>query len=279
MIGKDLCLKFGLSVIYDHADFIIQNDDKVGLVGVNGCGKTTLFKVIMHDQELDEGKIEYSGLIGYLPQVIEIEDENETVLDYLLKARPIEKIRDEISHLYSKILKTDSDKEKNKYLKQIGTLENKLDYYDQYNSENILMEIIENMHISEDMLDLKISNLSGGQKSKIAFAALLYSKANILLLDEPTNHLDNNTRDYIIDYLKNYKGTVLIISHDIDFLNAVVTSIMHIDKATHKIRVYKGNYDNFIKVLTALNEARDNQIAREEHEIERLREFVLQYSN
>ena len=279
MIGKNMCLKFGLSIIYDHADFLIQNDAKVGVVGVNGCGKTTLFKVIMHSQELDEGKIEYSGLIGYLPQVIEIEDENETVLDYLLKARPIEKLRNDISSLYSKILETDSEKEKNKLLKQIGFMENKLDYYDQYNSENILMEIIENMHISEEILDLKISNLSGGQKSKIAFAALLYSKANILLLDEPTNHLDSNTREYIINYLKNYKGTVLIISHDIEFLNAVVSSIMHIDAATHKIRVYKGNYDNFVKVLTALNEARDNQIAREEHEIERLREFVLQYSN
>ena len=279
MIGKNLCLKFGLSTIYDHADFLIQNDDKVGVVGVNGCGKTTLFKVIMNTQELDEGKIEFSGLIGYLPQVIQIENEDETVLDYLLKARPIEKIKNEITALYTKILQTASEKEKNKILKQIGILESKLDYYDQYNSENILMEIIENMHISDDMLDLKISNLSGGQKSKIAFAALLYSKANVLLLDEPTNHLDSNTREYIIDYLKNYKGTVLIISHDIEFLNAVVSSIMHIDAATHKIRVYKGNYDNFIKTLTALNEARDNLIAKEEREIERLREFVLQYSN
>ena len=279
MIGKNMCLKFGLSVIYDHADFLIKTDDKVGIVGVNGCGKTTLFKVIMNVEELDEGKIEYTGLIGYLPQVIEIDDENETVFDYLLKARPIEKIKNDISFLYSKILETDSEKEKNRLLKQIGSLENKLDYYDQYNCENILMEIIENMHISSDLLDLKISSLSGGQKSKIAFAALLYSKANILLLDEPTNHLDNNTREYIINYLRNYKGTVLIISHDIDFLNAVVTSIMHIDKATHKIKVYKGNYDNFIKVLTALNEARDNLIAKEENEIEKIREFVLQYSN
>ena len=279
MIGKDLCLKFGLTTIYDHADFLIQNDEKVGIVGVNGCGKTTLFKVIMHEQELDAGKIEYSGLIGYLPQTIELEDNDEIVLDYLLKARPIEKIKKTISELYSKILEIDSEKEKNRILKQIGNLESKLDYYDQYNSENILMEIIENMHISEDMLDLKISNLSGGQKSKIAFAALLYSKANILLLDEPTNHLDNNTRDYIIDYLKNYQGTVLIISHDVDFLNAVVSSIMHIDKATHKINMYDGNYANFLKILSSLNAARDNQIAKEEHEIERLREFVLLYSN
>lgn len=279
MIGKDLCLKFGLSVIYDHADFLIQSDDKVGVVGVNGCGKTTLFKVILNRQELDEGKIEYSGLVGYLPQVIEIENEDETVLDYLLKARPIAQIKNDIADLYNEILEVNSEKEKNKILKQIGTLESKLDYYDQYNSENILMEIIENMHISDEMLDLKLVNLSGGQKSKIAFAALLYSKANILLLDEPTNHLDNNTRDYIIDYLKNYKGTVLIISHDIDFLNAVVTSIMHIDAATHKIRLYKGNYDNFLKVSKALNEARDNLINKEENEIKKLREFVLQYSN
>ena len=108
MIGKNLCLKFGLSTIYDHADFLIQNDDKVGVVGVNGCGKTTLFKVIMNMQELDEGKIEFSGLIGYLPQVIQIENEDETVLDYLLKARPIEKIKNEITALYTKILQTAS---------------------------------------------------------------------------------------------------------------------------------------------------------------------------
>ena len=279
MIGKNICLKFGLSVIYDHAEFLIKSDDKVGIVGVNGCGKTTLFKVIMHEQELDEGEIEYSGIIGYLPQVINIEKQNMTVLEYLLSARPIEKIKDEIASLYSQILDTESDKEKNKILKKIGMLETKLDYYDQYECENILMEIVENMHIDVELLDLKLADLSGGQKSKIAFAALLYSKANILLLDEPTNHLDNITRNYIINYLKNYKGTVLIISHDIDFLNTIVGSIMHIDKSTHKISMYKGDYDNYLKISKALAEARDNLIKKEEKEIEKIRDFVLQYSN
>ena len=278
MIGKNLCLKFGLSVIYDHADFLIQTDSKVGVVGVNGCGKTTLFKVIMNTQELDSGKVEYSGLIGYLPQVIEFE-KDETVLEYLYKCSRIDALKAEIDSLYNKISEVDSDNEKKRILKKIGSLEQKLDYYDQYNYENILMNIIENMQIELDLLDLKLSDLSGGQKSKIAFAALLYSKANILLLDEPTNHLDHTTREYIIDYLKNYKGTVLIISHDIEFLNAIVDHIMHIDKATHKINMYKGNYDNYLKVLNSLNDAREKLIAKEEKEIDRIKEFVLKYSN
>ena len=121
MIGKDICLKFGMSVIYDHADFLIKNGEKVGVVGVNGCGKTTLFKAIMNVQELDEGKIEYSGLIGYLPQVIEFESD-ELVLDYLLKARPIEKIKEEISSLYSLVINTSSSKEKDRILKKIVNL-------------------------------------------------------------------------------------------------------------------------------------------------------------
>ena len=89
MIGKNLSLKFGLNPVYEHAEFLIQNDQKVGIVGVNGCGKTTLFKVILKQIELDEGVIEYNGSVGYLPQVIELDKQDMTVLDYLLSARPI----------------------------------------------------------------------------------------------------------------------------------------------------------------------------------------------
>ena len=279
MIGKNLTLSFGLNIVYDHTDFLIQNDQKVGIVGVNGCGKTTLFKVILKEIELNEGKIECNGIIGYLPQVIELDKQDMIVLDYLLSARPILKIQTEISELYSKINAITDDKTKNKILKKIGHLESKLDYYEQYTAENTLMEIVENMHIDLDLLDLKLKNLSGGQKSKIAFAALLYSKANILLLDEPTNHLDNVTREYVINYLKNYQGMVLIISHDIEFLNAIVTKIMHIDKSIHKIKMYDGNYDKYIKVSEAIKENQETLIKNQEKEIKKLKDFVLQYSN
>lgn len=279
MIGKNLSLKFGLNPVYEHAEFLIQNDQKVGIVGVNGCGKTTLFKVILKQIELDEGVIEYNGSVGYLPQVIELDKQDMTVLDYLLSARPILDIQNKIVELYGEINNITDDKTKNKILKKIGHLESKLDYYEQYTAENTLMEIVENMHIDFDLLDLKLKNLSGGQKSKIAFAALLYSKSNILLLDEPTNHLDNATREYIIDYLKNYRGMVLIISHDIEFLNAIVTKIMHIDKATHKITIYDGNYDKYKKVSEALKVNQETLIKNQEKEIKKLKDFVLLYSN
>lgn len=279
MIGNNLTLSFGLNVIYDHANFLVQDNQKVGIVGVNGCGKTTLFKVILKEIELNEGTITYNGLIGYLPQTIELESQEMNVLDYLLSARPIAKIEQEISLLYEKVILIASEKEKDRILKKIGKLETMLDYYERYTAENTLMEIVENMQIQSELLDLKLKNLSGGQKSKIAFAALLYSKANILLLDEPTNHLDNSTRQYVIDYLKNYQGMVFIISHDIEFLNAIVTKIMHIDKSTHKINVYDGNYDKYIKVSTSLLENQETLLKNQEKEIKKLRDFVLLYSN
>ena len=100
MIGKNLNLKFGLNTIYEDANFIIPNNSKVGIVGLNGCGKTTLFKDLLKEIELDSGSITLDGMIGYLPQTIEINDDI-SVLDYLLNARPISKIKNDISNLYN----------------------------------------------------------------------------------------------------------------------------------------------------------------------------------
>lgn len=275
MIGKNLNLKFGLNTIYEDANFIIPNNSKVGIVGLNGCGKTTLFKVLLKEIELDSGSITLDGMIGYLPQTIEINDDI-SVLDYLLNARPISKIKNEISNLYEEI--SLNDKDSSKKLKKIGKLESLLDYYDQYNAENTLFDIILNMQIDDKLLESKMHNLSGGQKSKVAFAALLYSKANILLLDEPTNHLDVETKNYVTNFLKNYEGTVLIISHDIEFLNEIVDHIMHIDKTTKKIEVYKGNYNDYLKKSEEVLKNTEKLIKNQEREIKKLKDFVLLYS-
>lgn len=280
MYGEHMNLKFHLETIYDDASFRIENKDKVGIVGVNGAGKTTLFKVILKKEELNQGKIVIprNTRIGYLPQEIVLEDKDITVFDYLLGARPIEKLNKKLEQLYIDVAIAEG-KEQDKLLKEISKTQEKLEYYDCYEAESILFTIISNMNIDSELLDMKLKDLSGGQKSKIAFAHLLYSAPEIMLLDEPTNHLDTTTRDYITNYLKNYKGMVLIISHDVSFLNAIVNKIMHIDKVSHKIEMYRGNYSDYLKKSTKQKELKERLIEQQEKEVAKLREFVLQYSN
>ncbi len=279
MKGSNLNLSFGLELIYENANFQLNDFDKVGVVGVNGAGKTTLFKVILKTQELDSGKIDViNKRIGYLPQEIILEDKDITVFDYIMTARPIEKLEKELTKLYNDVAVT-TGKEQDKIMNKISKTQVLLEYYDYYNAENIMLELISNMNIDFDLLDMKLCDLSGGQKSKIAFAHLLYSKPEILLLDEPTNHLDVGTRKFITNYLRNYKGMVLIISHDIEFLNDIVNKTLYVDKAEKSLSVYNGNYRDFMKKRAAEKEAKEKLIEKQEKEIEKLRSTVLLYSN
>jgi ATP-binding cassette subfamily F protein 3 len=280
MQGKDMYLSFNLEQIYGNANFSINDMDKVGITGVNGAGKTTLFNCILGKIKLDSGKIiiQNKKRIGYLPQEIKI-DTDLTVYNYLLEGRPIKKLENEIATLYEKVSSLSDNKEINKILKIIGKKQDELELYDYYKYESILLSIIDEMHIDLDLLDLKVSDLSGGEKSKIAFARLIYSNPEILLLDEPTNHLDLSTRDYIINYLKNYNGMVLIISHDLSFLDAITNKTLYVDKPTKKIVVYEGNYSVFKKKYELQQELKQRNLQHQEEERDKLREIVLHYSN
>ena len=278
MHGENLNLNFNLECIYEDASFNINDFDKVGIVGVNGAGKTTLFKVILGNQELDSGKLMLKNKsIGYLPQEVIINNTNQTVLEYLLEGRPIDELNRNLLNLYEEVA-VSTGKEQNKILKEISKTQELLEFYDCYNAEEILLDIISNMHL-DNLLDQKVNNLSGGQKSKVAFARLLYANKEILLLDEPTNHLDITTHEYVTNYLKNYKGMVLIISHDINFLDNITTKTMLIDKSTHKITMYEGNYTTFTKKYEKQQELLDRLIEKQNKENQKLRDIVLLYSN
>lgn len=281
MRGENLNLTYGIETIYEDASFLINDNEKIGIVGVNGAGKTTLFKAILNPEILNSGKIITSNKkrIAYLPQEIEYLDQEKIVLDYLLEARPIKKLQREIEEMYIEITNVDDIKKQNKILKEIGKKQELLDYYDCYNAENTLFELLENMNIDIELLDKKLKDLSGGQKSKIAFAHLLYENAEILLLDEPTNHLDHDTREYITNYLRNYHGIVVIISHDTLFLDKIVKSILYVDKNTHKINKYLGNYSTFLKKFEQEKILNERVVERQEKEEKALKDFILQYSN
>ena len=273
MKATDIYLKLGTETIYDDASFQINNLDKVGIVGVNGAGKTTLFKVILGQLELDAGELSIGkARIGFLPQEIKFENPELTVWEYLCEARPIAKINKRLEEIYVEL--ADNSPQTQNLLREMSDLQEQLELLDCYNAETALLEIIEDMQIDDTLLNSKVGELTGGQKSKVAFAGILYGNPNLLLLDEPTNHLDASTKDFITSYLKNYKGTVLIISHDVDFLNKIINKVMFINKVTHKIKVYDGDYTNFKKRLLEERKLKEIRIQQQEKEIQKLEEFV-----
>ena len=278
---ENLCMSFGTQTIFDNISFQINNNDKVGIIGVNGAGKSTLFNILLGNITPDAGNITLNSKIklGYLPQVImdDASNEEETVFEYLLEGRPIKKLKEELNSLYEAIANLDNEYELKKYYKKINRVSELLEYYDEYNAEGSLLKIISGMNIDDNLLDLKLKNISGGQKSKVAFARLLYSNPEIMLLDEPTNHLDLDTKDYIINYLKNYHGIILVISHDIEFLNEVTKKTLYVDKIKHNVEMYNGNYEKYIKIKNERDLAKKRLYERQQKEEEKLKGIIAKY--
>lgn len=273
MKASHLKLAYGTSNIYDDCSFHIEPGDKVGIIGVNGAGKSTLFRVILGHQSLDDGEISLESVrIGFLPQEIIIEPRHSdlTVWDYIAAGRPVDDLQERLNAEYEKLAKYPNSAA---ILDRIQTLQDQIDSYDLSSFDHELMRVIEKMGL-ESLMEQKMSELSGGQKSKVAFARVLFENAGLLLLDEPTNHLDASTKLFVSNFLRNYQGTVLVISHDVDFLNTVTNKTLFVNKTTHKIKLYKGNYAAFRRQYAAEKAAEDQRISLEEREIKRLEEFV-----
>lgn len=274
MKASHLHLAYGTKVIYDDCNFHFEAGDKVGVIGVNGAGKTTLFRIILGQQQLDDGEIDFDNnlRLGYLPQEITIPPEHAdiTVWDYVASGRPVDDLQNELNQEYEKLAKyPDSEK----ILDRITKLQDLIDSYDLANFDYELLKILDKMNLGE-LSDRKMRELSGGQKSKVAFARVLFENAGLLLLDEPTNHLDVETKSFVMNFLRHYPGTVLVISHDIEFLDAVTNKTLFVNKTTHKMKVYKGNYSDFRREYAAEKAAEDARITEQEREIKRLSEFV-----
>ena len=278
---ENLYMSFDTQEIFNNISFQINSNDKVGIVGVNGAGKSTLLNIILGNIKPDSGtiKLNTSIKVGYLPQVImeETESKDQTVFEYLLEGRPIKKLKKELDKLYETISNIQNDNELKKYYKKINRINELLEYYDEYNAESTLLKIISGMKINDDLLDIKLKDISGGQKSKVAFAKVLYSNPEILLLDEPTNHLDLDTKDYIIQYLKKYHGIILVISHDIDFLNEVINKTLYVDKIKHDVVIYNGNYEKYQKIKEERDLAKKRLYEKQIKEEEKLKNIISKY--
>lgn len=279
----NLTVTFGMQEIFKDVNLYIKPNEKIGVVGVNGAGKSTLFKVINKELIPDKGKISIQNNLKVQLLKQEIKDDvfnmDTLVFDYLQSGRPILKLEEEYKKLYASLNNTLNEKEQNEIYKKIDKTLKMLEYYDWYGADTTLLKIIDGMKITSEILDKKLNELSGGQKSKIAFARLLYAKPDIILLDEPTNHLDKETKDYVTNYLRNYNGSVFVISHDMEFLNKIVNKILYLDKENKTITFYDGNYDDFIHQKDIYDEELLKHKKEQDKEIEKLRSIVLKYSN
>lgn len=279
---KNLTMSFGNQELFNNININIDDYEKVGIVGLNGAGKSTFLKIVYGQISPDKGKviIKNNTRVAYLPQVIkdEIPEENITVFDFLLLGRPIDKLNKELEKLYIEISSAEESKLNDLY-KKINIINQELEYWESYSAENTLLKIIDGMNIDDNLLEKPLNTLSGGQKSKIAFARLLYSKPEIILLDEPTNHLDIDTKEYIINYIKNYKGGVYVISHDIEFLNEVTTKTLFLDKRLKTFELFNGNYDKFKKVIDHHELEIERKIEKQQEEEIKLRKIIEKYTN
>lgn len=275
-----LTFSYDNEIIYDDVSVELQEKDHIGIVGLNGAGKSTFFKLLLKELTPDFGtiKIPVNHRISYLPQVITDEEsfKNITVWEYLISGRPIAKIEKEMNDLY---LKMAQEPDNNQINKRLTYLQSQLDYWDYYEADSILLRLIDTFQIPSELLNQKISECSGGQKSKIAFAKLLYNKPEILLLDEPTNHLDLETKNQVIEYLKTYSGMVLVISHDQEFLNEVTNKTLWIDKKTKKLELITGNYQDYLRKKAAKDIQLESEYRKEQKEITKLKNIVNLYSN
>lgn len=277
---KDLELSFGTQVVFKDVNIHIPENEKIGVVGLNGAGKTTLFKLILGKESPDDGAIiiKNNARTGWLPQVFEddLTDRTISVYDYLKSGRPIDMLEEKLQALYSSLSNQDVDMDE--VFRKINNVNNQLEYWDANTSEATLCKIIDGIGISKELLNQKVNELSGGQKSKVAFARLLYSKPEILLLDEPTNHMDVESKEFITNFLKKYKGTVLVISHDVEFLDNVTTKTLFLDKRIKQMRLFDGNYSHFVRLQGEYEEALNREAEKQQKEEEKLKAIITKYA-
>ena len=267
----EVSLEFGTDVILDRVSFSLNEGDKLGIVGVNGAGKSTLFKIITGEYTPTSGSVYISKdkTVGMLEQNTGLEGDN-TILDAML-ASYADLIADEqrLDELQKQLGSGDET-----IISQYTSLADRFKRAGGYEFRSRCKGILKNLGFDERFHELKISSLSGGQKTRLALAKQLITSPDILMLDEPTNHLDIETLAWLEDFLAQYKGTLLVISHDRWFLDKVTNRTLEIEN-THA-SLYNGNYTRFVELKAENREIRERQYKNQQKEIARIEAYIEQ---
>lgn len=280
---KDISKSYGIRDVLKDITFSINEGDKVGIIGGNGEGKSTLFKIISKELSQDSGEIfiDKNRTIGYLTQHVDL-DLNNTIYDEMnLVFKDLRNIEDRLHSLEIKMAEPyneDNAAYHEKIIKDYTTLQDLYSHKGGYTYKGEISRVLKGLGFLEEDFDKIINTLSGGQKTRVSLCKLLLKNPDIILLDEPTNHLDLEAIEWLEEYLKNYKGTVLVISHDRFFLDAVTNNTFEVING--HVNCYNVSYTKFIDLRKKNYEAQlkaynlqQAEIKRQEAIIEKFRSF------
>lgn len=267
-----LSKSFGIKTVFENVSFEVRSGERIGLVGANGAGKTTLLRCLMGQEDYDKGSVSTSpgAVIGYLRQ--DFNYESQTLREEMeLAWKDVLYYKDKLAELARK-LETSHDEE---LVAAYGRTEERFEYLGGYDYEATTRKILTGLGFSDADWDRDIHGFSGGQKVRINLVAAFVRHPDFLFLDEPTNHLDMGMLEWLEEYLRSYRGGILMVSHDRYFLDATTTGI--IDLENHQIHTYRGNYTQFTKVKALNEEAQERAYEKQQEHIRETEEYIRKY--
>ncbi|MFI0460934.1 MAG: ABC-F family ATP-binding cassette domain-containing protein [Ilumatobacteraceae bacterium] len=273
---QNVTVEVGGKNVVQGATFTVMARDKVGIVGRNGAGKTSMFRVLGGENDPAAGKVMRSGAFGYLSQDPRTSPEQEarSAIGHVLSGRNIDADLARLEKLRVVMEKDPSDKNVAKFSKA----EEEFTLKGGYSAESEARSIAAGLGLKEDRLDLALGVLSGGERRRVELARILFAGSDMLLLDEPTNHLDIDAKTWLLNFLRNYKGALLVISHDLELLDEAITRVIHLDRPdeddTGMVYEYRGTYTQY-KRSRAEDESRaEKKASLQAKEVARLQEVV-----